>query len=165
MNIKKISLLFLALLFVFISNASAQDSLKILPSNPMQNTASVYTLSFVTTDTLLPDAQIEITLPDDFDLSNVRIANSTTINGGFNAMVNGSKIVLQRKGRGKIILPREKVDIQFGLVLNPTIPLVEFPMIIAIKNEVEIEKQKIKQVKILFSEKRIENKKKTRANF
>ncbi len=144
-------------LMVFsVTAATPQDSLMIKPANPIQGEPSVYTLSFVTVDTLFPDGIIEITLTEDFDLSKTRLANSTTINGGFTVAVNGNTVVLQRKGTGRLVLPLEKVDVQFGVVKNPQKLQVDFPLRMTVKNATRPDKHAIHQQKVVFAEKRNE---------
>ena len=107
------------LLFVLSSFASGQDSLRVTPSNLEAGSPSIYELSFVTTDTLNADGQISVTFPQGIDLSDLKIASSITINGGFKVRVEEQQVFLTRTGLGRVILPNEKVAIKFGIVRNP----------------------------------------------
>lgn len=108
--------------FVTLALASglmAQDSLKVNALNPAAGATSIYQVSFVTADTLYPDAQITLTFPEAFDLSKVVMANSTSINGGFKVEVNQNSVVLRRTGLGRPIMPGEAVEVKFANVVNP----------------------------------------------
>ena len=107
------------LVIALSSSLRGQDSLTVRPSSLEAGKASIYELSFVTTDTLNANGQISITFPQGMDLSDLKIASSITINGGFKVRVEGQKVFLTRTGLGRVILPNEKVDIKFGIVRNP----------------------------------------------
>ncbi len=112
-------LVLFTLLMVLSSSLRAQDSLTVTPSSLEAGKASIYELSFVTTDTLNADGQISVTFPQGIDLSDLKIASSITINGGFKVRVEDQKVFLTRTGLGRVILPNEKVSIKFGIVKNP----------------------------------------------
>ena len=112
-------LVLFTLLMVLSSSLRAQDSLTVTPSRLEAGKASIYELSFVTTDTLNADGQISVTFPQGIDLSDLKIASSITINGGFKVRVAGQQVFLTRTGLGRVILPSEKVAIKFGIVRNP----------------------------------------------
>lgn len=96
------------------------DSVRVNALNPVAGEASVYQLSFVASDTLQPDGVIAVVFPSEFDLSNLKIANSTTINGGFKVSVQGNRALLQRSGLGRKVVPNEKVEIKFATIKNPS---------------------------------------------
>ena len=81
--------------------------------------ASLYDLSFVTTDTLAADAEIVIAFPRGFDLSPLEIAGSSDINGGFKLERKDQEVWLHRTGLGEKVPPGRKVSIKLGLIVNP----------------------------------------------
>lgn len=99
-----------------------QDSVEVKALNSQAGAASLYSLDFTLADTLYPDAEFEVVFPAGFDVSKVTIAGSKAINGGFDVKVEGQKVLVQRKGRGSIKLPGEKVDVKFSTVTNPANP-------------------------------------------
>jgi len=129
-------ILFLITCFVVFLNSSAfaQDAVKIRPVNSKPKAVSIYELSFTTTETLNPDGQISIVFPDNIDLSKVRAAGSSTINGGFKTRVDGNKIILSRTGLGRRILPNKKVDVKFANIVNPTTG--EFSVVVEFQSKV-----------------------------
>lgn len=98
---------------------AAIDSLSVNPIDPEAGELSIYQVSFVLSDTLPSDAVIMITFPGDFDLPRVKLAGSSTINGGFKVSVDGQRVVLKRSGLGRPIPPGERVDVKFANVINP----------------------------------------------
>lgn len=81
--------------------------------------ASLYDLTFVTTDTLAADVEIVITFPRGFDLSPLEIAGSSDINGGFKLERKGQEVRLHRTGLGEKVPPGRKVSVKLGLIVNP----------------------------------------------
>ncbi|MCG8607198.1 hypothetical protein MJD09_19715 [bacterium] len=110
------------------TSALAQDSLSVTPSSSEAGEFAIYTLTFVTTDTLRPDGQVTVTFPPNMDLSGVKMAGSSTINGGFNVTRLGQKVVLTRSGLGRSIMPGEKATIKFAVVKNPIEAGVSLPV-------------------------------------
>ncbi|MFQ5707240.1 MAG: hypothetical protein ACE5HO_07300, partial [bacterium] len=95
------------------------DSVQVNPLNPKAGATSIYQISFVAADTLFPNGSLTLTFPQAFDLSGVRLANSTTINGGFRVKVQGQQVILIRTGLGRMISPNERVEVKFANVKNP----------------------------------------------
>ena len=95
------------------------DSLSVKPVNPEAEAITIYEVSFVLSDTLPSDAVIMVTFPDGFDLSRVKLAGSSTINGGFKVSVDGQRVAIKRSGLGRPILPGENVEVKFANVRNP----------------------------------------------
>jgi hypothetical protein len=88
--------------------------LRVAPGKPF-----LYELTFVTIDILICDAEIVVTFPSAFDLSQLEIAGSNQINGGFKLERRGQEAHLRRSGLGEKIAPGRKVSVQFGLIVNP----------------------------------------------
>jgi len=96
------------------------DSLSVKPVNPEAEAITIYeVINFVLSDTLPSDAVITVTFPDGFDLSRVKLAGSSTINGGFKVSVDGQRVAIKRSGLGRPILPGENVEVKFANVRNP----------------------------------------------
>jgi hypothetical protein len=138
----------------FLSNilnltfAAPLDSLKVTPLNAAAGEVSIYQISFVASDTLYPDGQISITFPADFDLTNVKIANSTSINGGFKVSVQNNKVILKRTGLGRMVLPKEKVEVKFANVKNPKKAETDFPLIVEFQNRDLNQIQRMEEVSV-----------------
>lgn len=98
---------------------SGRDSLTVQALRAQPGKPSLYELRFVTTDTLARDAEIVVTFPRAFDLSQLEIAGSSQINGGFKLERKGQEVHLRRTGLGERIPPGRKVALQLGLVVNP----------------------------------------------
>lgn len=96
-----------------------RDSLAVKALRAEPGKASLYEVSFVTTDTLPPNASLVVTFPQEFDLSQLEIAGSSTINGGFTLQRKDREVFLRRTGLGSKIPPGKKVSIQLGLIVNP----------------------------------------------
>jgi len=96
-----------------------RDSLAVKALRAEAGKPSLYEVSFVTTDSLARNAAIVVTFPREFDLSQLEIAGSSTINGGFMLERKGQEVRLHRTGLGKTIPPGKKVSIQLGLIINP----------------------------------------------
>jgi hypothetical protein len=101
------------------ANASGRDSLTVQALRAQPGKPSLYELRFVTTDTLARDAEIVVTFPPAFDLSQLEIAGSSQINGGFKLERKGQEVRLRRSGLGEKIPPGRKMSLQLGLVVNP----------------------------------------------
>ena len=102
---KRMKRLFLTIILLFLlmsaSTTIAQNSIAVTPSNSRPGAASIYELSFVTTDTMKSDARIAITFPANFDLSLLRMANSTNINGGFKVQENQKPLAIVSQKRSQ----------------------------------------------------------------
>ncbi len=96
-----------------------RDSLTVHALRAEPGKPSLYELRFVTTDTLARDAEFVVTFPRAFDLSQLEIAGSSQINGGFKLERKGQEVHLRRTGLGEKIPPGRKVSLQLGLIVNP----------------------------------------------
>lgn len=101
------------------ANTAGRDSLTVQALRAQPGKPSLYELRFVTTDTLARDAEIVVTFPRAFDLSQLEIAGSSQINGGFKLERKGQEVHLRRTGLGEKIPPGRSVSLQLGLVVNP----------------------------------------------
>lgn len=81
---------------------------------------SLYEISFTTADSLTRRAEIILDFPTEFDLSLLRVASSTSINGGFKLVRERNQVRVQRTGLGAVIPPGRKVELQLGLIKNPS---------------------------------------------
>jgi hypothetical protein len=96
-----------------------RDSLSVRSLRAEPGKASLYDVTFVTTDTLASDAEIVIAFPPVFDLSLLEIAGSSEINGGFKLERKGREVRLRRTGLGDQVPPGRKVSVQLGMIVNP----------------------------------------------
>lgn len=143
-----INLLILLLFSNTLVFAAPQDSVKVNPLNPVAEAISIYQISFVTSDTLYPDGKIAIIFPADFDLSKVIMAGSTSINGGFKVSVQGNKVILRRTGLGRSIMPKERVEVKFANVKNPSVVNKQFSLKVEFQNKSNQQIQRTEEVKV-----------------
>ncbi|MGH7595631.1 MAG: hypothetical protein ACREOI_04730 [bacterium] len=101
------------------ANTTGRDSLTVQALRAQPGKPSLYELRFITTDTLARDAEIVVTFSRAFDLSQLEIAGSSQINGGFKLERKSQEVHLRRTGLGERIPPGRKVSLQLGLVVNP----------------------------------------------
>lgn len=104
---------------LFITNAaSAQEfSMKALSAEPSK--PSVYESTFTTTSALSPEAEFVFDFPAEFDLSQLQIAGSPEINGGFTLMRDKQKVLVKRSGLGRSVAPGTLVRLRLGAIVNP----------------------------------------------
>lgn len=102
-----------------VASSTGRDSLTVQALRAQPGKPSLYELRFVTTDTLARDAEIVVTFPRAFDLSQLEIAGSSQISGGFKLERKGQEVHLRRTGLGEKIPPGRKVSLQLGLIINP----------------------------------------------
>ena len=115
----------LVIVFLTVSSLQSQESgqtqksVSIIPASPRLEQTCLYSLEFNLPDSLLPNGAISIIFPETFDLSNVALAASTSINGGLATLVNGSEIIVFRKGEGDLKARGTRVDIKLSAIGNP----------------------------------------------
>ena len=102
-----------------VSFALPADTIKVVARHPEAEAASLYQINFRVAKTISPQAVIQVRFPSEFDLSDLSIAGSSTINGGFELEVKNQLLILTRSGLGREITPNEKVDVKFAIVKNP----------------------------------------------
>ena len=122
-NISGISrILILLSLLVFTDGAFAQGSISDTDLTAGATTNYTYNFTVGAAETLLPTEVITVTFPSagtGFDVSNVLIAGSTSIDGGFTASPSGQNVIITRDGTGTSVT-NQTVEITFGVVTNPT---------------------------------------------
>lgn len=131
---------FLLLLISFTNNlalAVPLDTVQVVARHPESGKSSVYQINFVISKPIPPKAIIRVTFPGEFDLSDLRIAGSTTINGGFDLEVNNQVLTMKRSGLGLEIPANEKVDVKFAIIKNPKEPSDGYKLVIEILDETE----------------------------
>lgn len=96
------------------------DSLRLEALKAEAGKPSIYMLSFTTRDTLPADAVFELTFPPEFELSQLEVAGSRTMNGGIKLTKDRQKVLLKRTGLGRAVPPGKKVSLKFGLIRNPS---------------------------------------------
>jgi hypothetical protein len=92
-------------------------SLRALRAEPGK--PSLYDLHFTTRDTLDPLTEMVFEFPRELDLSQLQIASSTSINGGFKIFREGNVVRVRRTGLGETIFPGEQVELKLGLITSP----------------------------------------------
>lgn len=111
--------LLMVLPLLFTAPLRAQNSMTIAPIDASVGATSLYRLEFALPDSLPVRGALSIVFPQQFDLSNVKIAASSTIKGGFTTAVVGQEVIVVRKGEGDLHRPGERVDLLLSAVKNP----------------------------------------------
>jgi len=116
-----------SLLVICVASASsAQEKMTIKALRAAPRLASLYEISFVTSEALAVDAEIRISFPVSYDLSTLEIAGSATINGGLTLTRDGQRVIVKRTGLGTVVPRGQKVGLQLGVIKNPaTFAIVE----------------------------------------
>jgi hypothetical protein len=110
--------------------AAPADTIEVIARHPESGERSTYQINFKVSKQIPAKAVIRITFPDEFDLSDLIVAGSTTINGGFDLSVNKQVATIRRSGLGKEIPANTKVDIKFAIVKNPDQPADNYKIVI-----------------------------------
>jgi hypothetical protein len=129
--------IFAGLLWLIFTQAGFSlpvDSVTVVPQNKIAGASCIYQIRFTLEQEILPDAMILVTFPPSFDLSEVLIAGSATINGGFQVAVNQLTVSIKRSGLGRRILPNEKVDLRFANVKNPMVLADNYNIRVRVQN-------------------------------
>jgi len=140
-------LLFITAIYLInsVAYASPADTVNVIARHPESNAKSIYKIEFRVAKPISPTAMLKVTFPQEFDLSELMIASSTTMNGGFEVDVKDQILTLKRSGLGRQIKPNEKVDVKFAIVKNPLKPADSYRIIVEI---IENEKSVLKEEKI-----------------
>ncbi len=125
----------MVLFFMGVGSAFSSDSVRVQAKHSEAQAKSIYEIFFSISREIPVKAEIVVTFPVDFDLSGILVVGSTTINGGFEFSIDGSKLVIKRSGLGKTIAPNEKVDVKFANVKNPAAPADNYTIKVELKND------------------------------
>ncbi|MDZ7331855.1 MAG: hypothetical protein ONB13_07850 [candidate division KSB1 bacterium] len=117
--------------------AALADSVKIIAKHPEIRNSSIYQVNFVLDKAIPAQAAFRIVFPIGFDLSDLMIAGSSTINGGFVLQVEGQTVTIKRSGLGKEIPPNQPVDVKFAIVKNPPQPADDYEIHVELLDESE----------------------------
>ena len=96
----------------------AQSELTITATSVAPQTASAYIFSFVADQEISPRAALAIVFPSAYDLSQVVLVDSRTLDGGLEVRVRQDTVWALRSGRGKSIVAGTRVDLIFAAVLK-----------------------------------------------
>lgn len=113
------------------------DTVEVIARHPELGERSTYQINFQISKPIPAKAIIRVTFPDEFDLSDLIIVGSTTINGGFDLSVNKQVVTMKRSGLGREIPANEKVDVKFAIVKNPGQPSDNYKIVIEILDAAE----------------------------
>lgn len=117
--------------------AAPADSVQVIAKHAEADANSIYQIRFSVAKPIPPRAIIRVTFPAEFDLSEVIIAGSTTINGGFDLKVDQQVVTLKRSGLGRPIPANEPVDVKFAIVKNPRRVANDYRIAVEILDEAE----------------------------
>jgi hypothetical protein len=130
------------------------DTIEVVAKHPESGKSSIYQINFVISKPIPPKAIIRVIFPAEFDLSDLMIAGSTTINGGFDLEVDRQMVIMKRSGLGREISANEKVDVKFAIVKNPNQPGDNYKIEIEILDNEEINIIKQQKVQKILSAKK-----------
>ena len=108
------------------------DTVEVIARHPESGERSTYQITFQVSKPIPANAVLRITFPDEFDLSDLMIAGSITINGGFDLQVNNQVVTIKRSGLGREIPANEKVDVKFAIIKNPELPSDNYKIVVEI---------------------------------
>ena len=83
------------------------------------NKGSLYEISFITSFILDSKCEFLIEFPKELDISALKIAGSSSINGGFVVTNDNGSIQIRRSGLGDSIPMGQAVDLKLGIIKNP----------------------------------------------
>ena len=83
---------------------------------------TLYEFSVTLQKPLLPTAALVFVFPEEFNLTYLRMAGSSQVNGGFDVMVSGRTVQIKRSGLGAEIPANTALTFLFGNIKNPSKP-------------------------------------------
>lgn len=126
--------LIITMLAFLIQSAMAlpADSVEVIAKHPESEASSIYVVKFAVAKPIPAKALFLVTFPPEFDLSDLLIAGSTTINGGFEVSVQKQVVIIKRSGLGKEVPANQKADLKFAIVKNPALPADDYKILVEI---------------------------------
>lgn len=111
----------LLLIFIFVFNGIGftQEVLEIKPTFEVVRALTIYEVKITCAQSLPADAKFQFTFPGEMNLTKIRLAGSSTINGGFKTQVKNNQVIIERSGLGDMIPSNKPVDLMFTSVINP----------------------------------------------
>ncbi|NUO83212.1 hypothetical protein HUU05_24330 [candidate division KSB1 bacterium] len=103
------------------AQSEKQTELRIHALHAEPGRPSVYEVAFTATEKLAPEAEFSFEFPAEFDLTQLQIAGSPDINGGFTLKRDKQKVLVQRSGLGQSIAAGTFVRLRLGAIGNPKI--------------------------------------------
>ena len=108
----------LMLLFVFTGVLSSfAQSVKVTQLESKKPAA--YDIVFQADQDIAPQGEIDIIFPQDFNISQVILADSRTLTGGLTVTVNKDTVKIKRSGLGDVVSAGSTPDIKLATVINP----------------------------------------------
>ena len=80
---------------------------------------SVYEITFTASEALSAEAEFAFEFPAEFDLSQLQIAGSPDMSGGFTLTRDKQKVLVKRSGLGQAVLSGARVRLRLGAIINP----------------------------------------------
>lgn len=103
------------------SQNSSIDSLIVHPFNSKVNAKTLYKISFISSGNIPSDAQFVFIFQDEFDLSQLNLAGSNKIDGGFTILTEDHRVIVRRRGEGHLVEQRTEVDLLLSIIKNPNV--------------------------------------------
>ncbi len=105
---------------LFAQSQKTIPELEIRAKQPLPGKMTIYNISFIAPDTLTARAFFALSFPKEFDLEMLEIADSRIVDGGLEIGRKDRRAEISRSGLGKNILPETQVEIEIGLIQNPS---------------------------------------------
>ncbi len=123
------------------------NQISIHPNDSGNKANSIYHVELKLENDIPANATILCRFPESFDLKNVIIAGSTTINGGFELKVKDNTVIMQRSGLGHVIKANTPVDLKFAEVIAPDVESVTYTIQVEVTvNSTSIARQDVNVV-------------------
>ena len=107
------------LLLLFATNATFAQEFKMKALAAEFAKPSVYEIALTTASALEPDAEFVLDFPAEFDLSQLQIAGSPDMTGGFTLTRDKQKVMVKRSGFGQRVASGTAVRLRLGAIINP----------------------------------------------
>ena len=134
-KLTKIFVIYSIIMSVLVVMTWAQESVTIKASNATAHARTLYTIDFITSETLYADASVEIVFPKEFLLTKKILAGSRALNGGLVVSVTGDTVVVQRTGLGDEVPAGTKVDVMLSDIINPGKSDKDYQISVRVKRE------------------------------
>ena len=100
----------------------AVEKPSLAPQLSVMTKTTLYEFSVTLQQPLLPTAALVFVFPEEFNLTYLRMAGSSQVNGGFNVVVSGRTARIKRSGLGNEISANTEITFLFGNIKNPSKP-------------------------------------------
>lgn len=101
------------------AQSTSQSEWRIQALHAEAGKPSVYEIVFTAREALTPEAEFALEFPEEFDLSQLQIAGSPDMSGGFTLLRDKQKALVKRSGLGQTVASGARVRLRLGAIINP----------------------------------------------